>query len=165
MTDQVKSVITVVAKVHHYWQAHIVTARRAALTAAADDQVPAIARQYHEVLTAWGGARAARDWQSARDLHDRMHLLTDQLALSADGRAAVEACPERSGRLGPTLDRHRGPGLGTGPLPPGPGGDPRREGHCGDRCDLGAPSVRSHPRPTRTKFEAAPEGAASRLSR
>lgn len=92
LTDEVKSVITVVAKVSHYWQAHNVTARRAALIAAADDQLPEIAREYHEVLTAWGRARAARDWQSARDLHDRMHLLTDQLALSADGRAAVEAC-------------------------------------------------------------------------
>jgi hypothetical protein len=34
LTDQVKSVVTVVAKTHHYWQAHVVKSRQSATTPA-----------------------------------------------------------------------------------------------------------------------------------
>jgi len=91
LTDQVKSVITVIAKVHHYWQVHLAAGSRTSTIAPTDEEVPAIARQYREVLACWGQARAARDISAAGQLHDQMHVLTAQLALTAVGRDAIEA--------------------------------------------------------------------------
>lgn len=91
LEDQVKSVITVVAKVHHYWQAHVAASTRANLDAPPDAEVPALARQYRELLGAWGEARTRRDAVAAGKLHMEMHVLTGQLSLTMAGRAALEA--------------------------------------------------------------------------
>ena len=94
LKNGVKSVVTVVAKVHHYYAAHMaVRGDVASLSAAIPDpeSIRSVGRSYRAVLAKWGESRVARDGTSSR-LHQRAHELASDLGASALGRAELEAC-------------------------------------------------------------------------
>ena len=95
LTNGVKSVVTVVAKVHHYWAAHMAARGEVAFLSAAlpdPDSIRSVGRSYRAVLAKWGESRVARDVATSSRLHQRAHELASDLGASALGRAELEAC-------------------------------------------------------------------------
>lgn len=96
LKDQVKSVITVVSKTHHYWAAHMSAVEEVGPQLRArstEDQadVAAAGQRYRKLLSEWGQARMAHDVGTASRLHQQAHDMTRQLGATSDGRAQVEA--------------------------------------------------------------------------
>ncbi len=94
LTDQVKSVVTVVSKTHHYWAAHMATLADGDGTSASlpdPDAIRASGRSYQELLGEWGRARIAHDVARFSRLHQQAHDQMKQLGTTALGRAELEA--------------------------------------------------------------------------
>jgi len=92
LTDQVRSVVTVVAKTHHYWAAHMAATSTVEGTSPADPEaVREAGRAYRRLLTEWGWARMAHDTTVASRCHQEAHDLTLELSATAAGRVELEA--------------------------------------------------------------------------
>lgn len=95
LTDQVKSVITVVSKTHHYWAAHMAAAQDpepSEASGVASWEIAQAGRSYRTLLAEWGRARMTHDIASASRLHQQAHEITKELASTASGRTELEAC-------------------------------------------------------------------------